>query len=58
MKIVSEDPDFNRLGPMFGAPLTAGENEGMGPGRCFAVTVGGASEGHNATVLDAVCLGL
>jgi len=54
MKITSADPDANRLGPMFGAPLTAGESEGMGPGRCFAVTVGGASDGHNGTVLDAV----
>jgi hypothetical protein len=58
MKITSADPNSDRLGPMFGSPLTGGENEGMGPGRCFAVTVGGASDGHDAAVLDAVRSGL
>ncbi|KIM28716.1 hypothetical protein M408DRAFT_23384 [Serendipita vermifera MAFF 305830] len=53
MKISSTDPEANRLGPMFGSPLTGGEKEGLGPGRCFAVTIGGHSDGHNATVLHA-----
>lgn len=53
MKISSADPEANRLGPMFGSPLTGGEKEGLGPGRCFAVTIGGHSDGHNATVLHA-----
>jgi hypothetical protein len=53
--IKHSDPHKARLGPPFGAPLTNGEAEATGIGRCVLVTEGGAiSDGHKATVLDAV----
>ncbi|KAG8855199.1 hypothetical protein FRB91_002542 [Serendipita sp. 411] len=53
MKVVAADPEAARLGPPFGNPLTGGEEEGIGPGKCFAVSAGGVGDGHKATVLDA-----
>lgn len=53
--IEHSDPSRARLGPPFGAPLTNGEAEATGMGRCVLVTEGGMpSDGHKATVLDAV----
>lgn len=54
MKMASADPQLASFGPPFGAPLTGGEEESLGPtGRCFTVTAGGQTAGHQATVLDA-----
>lgn len=53
--IKHSDPHKARLGPPFGAPLTNGEAEAIGMGRCVLVTEGGiVSDGHKSTVLDAV----
>ncbi|PVG02265.1 hypothetical protein CPB86DRAFT_772878 [Serendipita vermifera] len=54
MIMEADDPEAAGRGPPFGSPMTGGEAEALGIGKCFAIFIGGfTTSGHKAAVMDA-----